>query len=254
MTEPVLELVGVSKTYGTFLALEGVDLRLERGQVLGFLGPNGAGKTTTLRLVTGLLRPSAGTIRVCGLDVVRQSLEAKRRIGFISDRPFLYEKLTGDEFLRFVGGLWSMTPAAVAEEGARWLRRFDLANWAGEPIEAYSHGMRQRLLLCASLIHSPDLLIMDEPMVGLDPRGAVQLKQAVRELAEEHGLSVVLSTHTLDVVEQVCDTVAIIDRGRIIASGSLAEVRRLHGTAAGQLEELFLRLTERASEAEAPGG
>jgi ABC-2 type transport system ATP-binding protein len=254
MTEPVLELVRVSKTYGTFVALEGVDLRLERGQVLGFLGPNGAGKTTTLRLVTGLLRPSAGTIHVCGLDVVRQSLEAKRRIGFISDRPFLYEKLTGDEFLRFIGGLWSMTPAAVLEGSARWLRRFDLANWAGEPIEAYSHGMRQRLLLCASLLHSPDLLIMDEPMVGLDPRGAVQLKQAVRELAEQHGLSVVLSTHTLDVVEQVCDTVAIIDRGRIIASGPLAEVRRAHGTEAGRLEELFLRLTERASDAEEARG
>jgi ABC-2 type transport system ATP-binding protein len=240
---PVLELAGVRKSYGSFLALEGLDLQLDRGQILGFLGPNGAGKTTTLRIITGLLRPTAGRIRVCGFDVEREPLETKRRIGFISDRPFLYEKLTGAEFLRFLGGLWSLGADQIEQRSRGWLERFELSGWAGEPIEAYSHGMRQRLLLCAALLHEPELLIMDEPMVGLDPRGAVQLKQTLQQMAHERGLAVVLSTHTLDVVEQVCDRVAIIDHGRLVASGTLDELRRAHQTEQGRLEELFLRLT-----------
>jgi ABC-2 type transport system ATP-binding protein len=248
MSEPVLELADLRKVFGSFVALDGISMRLGRGQVLGFLGPNGAGKTTTLRLVTGLLRPTAGTIRICGHDVVREPIQAKRRMGFISDRPYLYERLTGGEFLRFVGGLWGMSPAAISGAAEKWLEHFDLASWVGEPVEAYSHGMRQRLLLCSALLHDPDLLIMDEPMVGLDPRGAVQLKQTVRQLAEAHGLSVVLSTHTLDVVEQVCDLVTIIDRGRVVAQGTLDEVRRTHRAEPGRLEELFLRLTDRTRE------
>jgi ABC-2 type transport system ATP-binding protein len=240
--DPALELQGVSKRFGEFLALQGVDLRVERGQVFGFLGPNGAGKTTTLRLVTGLMRPTSGSIHVCGHDVVRDSEAARHQIGFISDRPYLYEKLTGAEFLRFTGGLWGMRPRAIADASARWLERFDLLSWAGESIEAYSHGMRQRLLLCSALIHAPALLIMDEPMVGLDPRGARKLKQVVRELAAG-GTTVVLSTHTLDVVEEVCDAVGIIDRGRVMASGALQEVRRAHHAEAARLEELFLQLT-----------
>jgi len=240
---PVLALSGLRKSYGSFLALEGLDLELGRGEILGFLGPNGAGKTTTLRMITGLLRPSAGSARVCGFDVAREPLEVKRRIAFISDRPFLYEKLTGSEFLRFIGGLWSLTVAQVEERSRAWLKRFELESWSGEPIEAYSHGMRQRLLLCAALVHEPEMLIMDEPMVGLDPRGAVQLKQTIGELAHDRGMAVILSTHTLDVVEQVCDRVVIIDHGRLVAAGTLAELRRTHQAQAGRLEELFLRLT-----------
>jgi len=244
----VLRLRGVRKVFGSFVALDSIDLEVQRGQVFGFLGPNGAGKTTTLRLVGGLLRPSAGTIQVCGFDSVRDALECKRRVGLITDRPYLYEKLTGGEFLRFVGGLWGMDRADIEERGGYWMDRFDMLGWIGEPVESYSHGMRQRLLLCSALIHRPDLLIMDEPMVGLDPRGAAKLKVVVRELAEQQGIAVVLSTHTLDVVEQVCDAVAIIHRGKIVASGPLEAVRAAHQTAPGRLEELFLKLTEQAGE------
>ena len=238
-----MELQGVVKTFGSFVALDDINLQVEPGTIFGFLGPNGAGKTTTLRLVTGLMRPSAGTVKVCGHDVVKEPEQAKRRIGFISDRPYLYEKLTGAEFLRFVGGLWGMAPALIADRAEHWLDYFDLQNWAGEPIESYSHGMRQRILFCSSLIHDPELLIMDEPMVGLDPRGAIKLKRVVRKLAAEKGTAVVLSTHTLDVVEQICDAVGIIDHGRIIAAGTLDEVRRAHHAESVKLEELFLTLT-----------
>ena len=238
----MLELSGLTKAFGSFMALDHVDLRVERGEVFGFLGPNGAGKTTTLRLVTGLARPTSGSARVCGFDVQQQPEEAKRRVGFISDRPFLYEKLTGMEFLRFVGGVWGMSRAAIQEQGDRWLEAFSLQGWAGEPLESYSHGMRQRILFCGALIHEPQLLIMDEPMVGLDPRGARTLKQVVRQLASG-GTTVILSTHTLEVVDQVCDSVAIIDRGKIVTSGTLEEVRRAHDAEGDRLEELFLRLT-----------
>jgi ABC-2 type transport system ATP-binding protein len=241
-----LELEGVCKRFGAFEAVRGIDLRVGRGEVFGFLGPNGAGKTTTLRMITGLLRPTAGSVRVAGIDAVRQPIEAKRRIGFISDRPFLYEKLTGGEFLRFVGGLWGMRAADIESGARRWMERFDMLGWVGEPIEAYSHGMRQRLLLCSALLHAPDILVMDEPMVGLDPRGASRLKQVVRELAETQQMTVVLSTHTLDVVEQVCDTVAIIHRGRIVTSGTLDVLRQGSNR---RLEEIFLELTEQDSDA-----
>jgi ABC-2 type transport system ATP-binding protein len=251
MEEPTLAIKGLYKTFGSFVAVNDLDLTIAPGQVFGFLGPNGAGKTTTLRLVVGLLRPTSGSMHLCGIDLQRQPIAAKRKIGFISDRPYLYEKLTGGEFLRFVGGLWGMSRKRIEEQGHYWMERFDMQGWLGEPIEAYSHGMRQRLLICSALLHQPALLIMDEPMVGLDPRGASKLKSIVRELAEKYRMSVILSTHTLDVVEQICDTVGIIHHGRIVLSGTLDQIHQFYQAQGGTLEELFLRLTEGQTEEQA---
>lgn len=250
--ERILHLEGIHKTFGTFNAVRGVDLTVHAGEICGFLGPNGAGKTTTLRIIAGLLQPTAGRVEVCGADAKRHPLEAKKHIAFIGDRPHLYEKLTGKEFLRFVGGLWGMTPQAIAKSGTAWLARFDLTSWAGEPVESYSHGMRQRLLLCSALLHRPRLLILDEPMVGLDPRGAAHLKKVMRELADKEHLAILVSTHTLDLVEKICDTIAIIDRGKLVTSGALDDVRRRHRAEGQRLEELFLQITDRATREEDP--
>ena len=239
--QPAIRLSGVRKRFGDFVAVDSVDLSVAGGQVFGLIGPNGAGKTTTLRMITGMLRPSSGTVEVCGVNVVRDPLRAKGVIGFLSDRPYLYEKLTGREFLRFVGGLWGMRRQAIETGIRKWLERFSLQQRADEIIASYSHGMRQRLLLCAALLHQPRLLIMDEPMVGLDPRGSADLKMMMRELASS-GVTVVLSTHTLDVVEQVCDALAVIDRGRVVAQGTVAELQSRYHADAG-LEQIFLQIT-----------
>lgn len=244
-SSPALAIDQLTKHYGDFAAVNNISLTVKRGEIFGFVGPNGAGKTTTLRMVAGLLQPSTGTIRICDVDVRSSPQRAKQKLGFIGDRPFIYDKLTGAEFLRFVGGLWGMPSASIAAEGQRWMDRFGLETWAGEAVESYSHGMRQRLLLCATLMHKPELLILDEPLVGLDPRGAAQLKKVVRELADTEDTAVVLSTHTLDVVEQVCDRLVVIDRGQIVAQGTLDEVRQLHESE--RLEELFLKITRNTS-------
>lgn len=247
---PVLNVKNIYKHFGSFAAVDGISFEVKRGEVFGFLGPNGAGKTTTLRMISGLLAPSEGAIEVCGIDNQKDPLATKAVVGFIGDRPHLYEKLTGAEFLRFIGGLWGMSVSDIKERGEHWLTRFDLSNWAGEAVESYSHGMKQRLLLCATLMHSPQLLILDEPMVGLDPRGAAKLKEEMRRLADEENIGVLISTHTLDVVEQVCDSVAIVDRGRLAVNGKLDDVKKEYRNEGMRLEALFLEITERAAHEE----
>jgi ABC-2 type transport system ATP-binding protein len=238
----MLELRGVVKRYGSFTAVNGIDLTVPRGEIFGFLGPNGAGKTTTIRMVAGVLMPSDGEIRVGGVDLAREPKRAKSLIGYIPDRPYLYEKLTGSEFLRFVAGLWGTDPALAEERATRFLNLFSLDGWGDELIESYSHGMRQKLLITSALIHHPELVVVDEPMVGLDPRSARILKDLLRGYVDAGG-TVFLSTHTLEVAEALCDRIAIISQGEIIAKGTLDELRAQSDSGAAHLEEIFLKVT-----------
>ena len=238
----MLEIEGVSKRYGGFQAVKGIDLKVHRGEIFGFLGPNGAGKTTTIRMVAGVLRPSAGRILIGGDDLEQRPESAKARVGYIPDRPYLYEKLSGGEFLRFVAGLWGREGEEVEARADRLLELFQLTPWKEELIESYSHGMRQKLLISSALIHQPEVIVVDEPMVGLDPRSAKLLKDLFRTFAENGG-TVFLSTHTLEVAEALCDRIAIIHEGEIIALGSMEELRAQADAGGAHLEEIFLKVT-----------
>ncbi len=233
----------LSKSFGSFPVLKEISLTVARGELFGFLGPNGAGKTTTIKILTGLLLPSSGRVEVAGFDVTADPYEVKRRVGYVPDHAFLYNKLTGAEFLEFVGHLYKLDPAAVRWETADLIERFDLSDRIDDLIEAYSHGMRQKLALTAALLHRPEVVIIDEPMVGLDPRSARRVKTLLRELAGR-GQTVFLSTHTLAIAEEICGRVAIIHGGRIIACGTLEDLRREAMHDDGSLETIFLRLTE----------
>jgi ABC-2 type transport system ATP-binding protein len=237
----VIELDRLSKHYGEFVAVKELSLAVPAGEIFGFLGPNGAGKTTTIRMMMGLLRPSSGTIRLCGHDLAKEPLAAKRHCGFVPDRPFLYEKLTAIELLRFCADLYGLDPAGVDRRADELLELFDLGGWSGELIESFSHGMKQRLAFSAALLHQPKLLVVDEPMVGMDPRGARVLRSLLRTLADQ-GTTIFLSTHSLEVAEALSDRIGIIQRGELVALGTLEELRVRAGTA-GRLEEIFLKLT-----------
>jgi len=236
------------KSFGDFEVLRGIDLEVERGELFGFLGPNGAGKTTTIRVLTGLLLPSAGIVEVAGYDVVRRPQEVKRRVGYVPDRAFLYPKLTAREFLEFVGHLYQLEVGRVERVSGPLLERFELSEWTDDLIEAYSHGMRQKLALIAALIHEPEILVIDEPMIGLDPRSARVMKTLLAELVES-GRTVFLSTHTLQVAEELCSRVAIVQKGLVVARGTLDELRRQTMADQGSLEAVFLRLTENSGPA-----
>jgi ABC-2 type transport system ATP-binding protein len=238
----MIRLEGLTKRYGKFTAVHPLDLHVPAGQLFGFLGPNGAGKTTTIRMLTGVLRPTAGRVSIGGHDVAGSPAEAKRLLGYIPDRPFLYEKLTGREFLRFVSGLWGQDGEAAERRGEELLELFELKDWKDTLIESYSHGMRQKLLISSALVHGPRLIVVDEPMVGLDPRAARMIKDLLRTFVDQGG-TVFLSTHTLEVAEALCDRIAIIQDGRIRAEGTMDELRREAEAGAAGLEEIFLKLT-----------
>ena len=240
---PLLRLEGVVKRYGTFTAVKGIDLVVGSGEIFGFLGPNGAGKTTTIRMVAGILEPSEGRILVGPNDLATEPMAARARIGYIPDRPFLYEKLSGIEFLRFTAGLWGHEGEAVEERITRLLELFSLEEWGDELIESYSHGMRQKILISSALVHQPEIIVVDEPMVGLDPRSARLLKDLLRAFVAGGG-TVFLSTHTLEVAEALCDRIAILAQGEILAMGTMEELRDQVAVDGGShLEEIFLKVT-----------
>jgi ABC-2 type transport system ATP-binding protein len=237
--DPLIRTERLEKRYGRFQALHPLDLHVQPGEIFGFLGPNGAGKTTTIRLLAGVLPPSSGRIWIDGVDLLAEPEEARRRIGFIPDRPYLYEKLTGVEFLEFVAGIYGLDRKEAARRGRALLEQYELTGFEDALVEGYSHGMKQRLVLCATLLHEPRVLVVDEPMVGLDPRGARHVKDVFRRLAAE-GRTVFLSTHSLDVAEEVCDRIAIITHGRLVALGTLEELRAR--ASEGDLEAVFLKI------------
>jgi ABC-2 type transport system ATP-binding protein len=232
----------VVKRYGKFTAVDGVSLEVGPGEIHGFLGPNGAGKTTTIRIIAGLLKPTSGHVSIDGHDLAAEPEAAKQALGFIPDRPFLYEKLTAGEFLRFHGGLYGMADGAIASRAAEMLELFELRRWEGELVESFSHGMKQRLVMCAAFLHRPRAVLVDEPMVGLDPRGARLIKDVFRVMSQK-GVSILMSTHTLEVAQEMCDRISIILGGKIIARGTVDDLRAQAGNEDEHLTPVFLKLT-----------
>ena len=231
------------KRYGTFTAVDGVTLGVAPGQIHGFLGPNGAGKTTSIRMIAGLLKPTSGRIAVNGHDLEKAPEAAKAALGFIPDRPFIYDKLTAGEFLTFHAGLYGMTNGQVAGRVDEMLELFELTQWKNELIESFSHGMKQRLVMSSAFFHRPQAVAVDEPMVGLDPRGARLIKDVFRRMSER-GVAILMSTHTLEVAQEMCHRVSIIQKGHIIAQGTVDDVKQTAGgTTDEHLTAVFLKLT-----------
>ena len=230
------------KQFGAFTAVDGINLEVQPGEIHGFLGPNGAGKTTSIRMIAGLLKPTSGRIIVNGHDLATNPTGAKASLGFIPDRPYIYEKLTAGEFLRFHAGLYGMNGDSVGHRVGEMLDLFELSRWEHELVESFSHGMKQRLVMCSAFLHRPQAVLVDEPMVGLDPRGAKLIKSVFRRMSE-HGVAILMSTHTLEVAQEMCDRISIILKGVIIARGTVDELRELAGGEHAELTPVFLKLT-----------
>ena len=239
----MIQTVNLTRYYASLAAVQDLSLTVEPGELFGFLGPNGAGKTTTIRMIIGLLRPSAGTVTVAGHDVQQEPLAVKRAIGYLAQTPLLYDKLTGREFLRFLGGLYSLADKKIESRTEYLLTMMELSDKADQLIESYSGGMRHKIGLCGALLHDPPVLVLDEPLAGLDPHSARRVKDLLRDLSRQ-GRTVFLSTHVLEVAERVCDRVGILDQGRLVAVGTMEALRaQAQTTAETTLEDLFLRLT-----------
>lgn len=239
------------KKYGAFEALKGVSIEIPRGELFGFLGPNGAGKTTLIRIINGILQPTSGRVLICGHNLIDEPERAKSCIGFIPDRPYLYEKLTPLEYFEFIAGLYSIPTELYLQRGEDMLRRFSLWDWRNELIESFSHGMKQKVAMASAVLHAPDLLVVDEPMVGLDPRSVRLVKDFFLEMVKQ-GKTIFLTTHTLSVAESLCHRIAIINRGQVVAMGTMAELQDLSKESQIDLESVFLKLTEEEG-TEAPG-
>jgi len=239
----MIKLNNVTKVYRGFRAVDNLNLEIKKGVVFGFLGPNGAGKTTTIKMMAGVLKPTQGQVLIDGIDIDHDPSEAKRRIGFVPDQPFVYEKLTGREFLQFVAGLYGLNHSqSLNGNMTRLLELFELSHWSDELIESFSHGMKQRLIMCSALLHEPKVIVVDEPMVGLDPKAARLVKDIFRDQAQK-GRTIFMSTHSLEVAQEVCQEIAIIQAGKIIATGTAEDLKRQAGVG-GNLENIFLKLTE----------
>lgn len=243
----MIEFDQVTRNYGRKRAVDRLTLTIRPGELFALLGPNGAGKTTTIKMLVGLLRPNAGTVRICGYDVVRETRQANRCVGFVPDQPYLYDKLSGREFLQFIADLYGLQREESATRIAREIQNFGLAEFVDLLTETYSHGMKQRLVLAAALLHDPAVLILDEPMVGLDPRSMRLVKDILRDRANA-GMVIFMSTHTLGLAEEIADRIGIVDRGQLRFLGTLAELRGQVAQEHTSLERMYLDLTATAED------
>ncbi|MEP6754184.1 MAG: ABC transporter ATP-binding protein [Chthonomonadales bacterium] len=241
-SSPLIECRGLRKTFGNLVAVSELNLDIRPGELFGFLGPNGAGKTTTIKMMTGLLRPTSGTALIGGYDIQTQPLQAKGLFGYIPDNPFLYEKLTGREFINFMADIYSVTAENRAQKIDDLLTLFELYEKRNELIQGYSRGMRQKISLAGALIHTPKVVFLDEPTVGLDPKSARLMKDILRRLCDD-GAAVFVSTHILEIAERMCDRFAIINRGNIVAQGTMDQLRSQAVGGSESLEDIFLELT-----------
>ena len=240
----MIELIDLTKRYNDFSAVNGLNLAIQKGEIFGFIGPNGAGKTTTINMMAGVLAPTSGAVMICGINIQNHPKKAKSKIGYIPDRPYLYEKLTGIEFLKFIGDLYGVDEDTVLNRSREKLQLFSLAEWADDLIGSYSHGMKQRLVMASALLHDPEVIIIDEPMVGLDPLVINRVKSLFRDLAKE-GVTIFMSTHTLKVAEDICDRIGIIHKGALVATGTSEDLKRNIKDKDADLEEIFIKLTEK---------
>src|SRR5271156_5296657 len=237
----MIELEQLVKKFGNLTAVDHVSLKIPRGEFFAILGPNAAGKTTMIKLLAGLMKPTSGCARVCGFDIQKQPLEARKRLAYVPDYPFLYDKLTAREFFRFIGQLFHLDAARIEKNAQELIARFHLAEYADRALEGLSHGTRQRVAIASALLHDPEVFVIDEPMVGLDPQHARVVKDVLKERSLA-GMTVLVSTHQLSVAEEIADRIGIIHGGKLVAVGNRDELRKQSGNS-GQLEEIFLSLT-----------
>lgn len=238
----MLKLVSLTKRFGNFTAVNNVNLEIQPGDFFGFLGQNGAGKTTTIKMITGLYAPTSGTVYVGGYDIQKNPEEAKRLIGYIPDQPFLYEKLTGKEFLYFCGGLYKIEKNILKNKIDETIDKLKIEQWIDKRTEEYSQGMKQRITIASALLHDPELLVVDEPMIGLDPQSALIVKNVLKQKAS-NGAAVFMSTHSLNVAEEICSRIGIIKDGQMIFEDKKEVIEQIKGTDHQNLESLFLYLT-----------
>ena len=237
----MIKLINLTKDFKTTLAVNRLNLEVAAGEIYGFIGPNGAGKTTTIRMMGGIIEPTDGKILIGGIDVSRDPVGAKKIIGFVPDRPFLYEKLTGMEFLKFIADLYRVDLRVFSRRAPELLEQFALWQWKDEIVEAYSHGMKQRLIIAAALLHDPRVMVIDEPMVGLDPEAVRMVRDILKGLASQN-VTIFVSTHTLSLAEDLCDRIGVIHKGTLLAQGTVAELNLAAKTGEARLEEVFLTL------------
>ncbi|MBI3600906.1 MAG: ABC transporter ATP-binding protein [Nitrospinae bacterium] len=242
----MINIKNLTKRYGNLTAISTLNLHISAGECFGFLGPNGAGKTTTIKLLAGLLKPNEGAIEISGYDVQKEPQKVKSIIGYIPDKPFVYEKLTGGEFLDFITNLYQSNGIFAKEKREEFLNLFNIKDFENELVESYSHGMRQKLVITAALIHNPKVIIIDEPMVGLDPKGMKQVKEIFKGLTKK-GVTIFMSTHTMSVAQEMCHRIGIINKGKLISLGTMDELRKQAHLSTG-LEDVFLQLTSETHE------